>query len=111
MHEMGLAEDVLKKLLKAANEQKIGKLRKASVNIGETRITDKEEFFDLFRQIAKGTPADGVDLHVTIMPLMAFCNKCSKDFSAKEMKPGCPKCDGVDFKIVSGKEVLVTEVN
>jgi hydrogenase nickel incorporation protein HypA/HybF len=111
MHEMGLAEDVLKKLTAAAKDTKLTKLKKASVNIGETRITDKEEFFELFRQISKDTPADGVDLKVTIMPLMAFCNSCKKGFSAMQMDSGCPHCNAVDFKIVSGKEVLVTEVN
>jgi hydrogenase nickel incorporation protein HypA/HybF len=110
MHEMGLAKDVLRKLLHDASAKKISKIKEAKVNIGETLITDKEEFFELFKDISKGTPAEGMKLNVRISPLMAFCNKCSKDFSTKAMTNGCPTCSGSDFKIVSGKEIIVEEV-
>jgi len=110
MHEMGLAKDVLRKLLEAADKSGINLIHSAKVNIGETLISHKEEFFELFGQISKGTAADGIDLKVTVIPLMAFCNGCKAKFSAKEMKSGCPKCDSGDFKIVSGKEIMITEV-
>jgi hydrogenase nickel incorporation protein HypA/HybF len=110
MHELGLAKDVLRKVLEAANSKKLSKVAQADVNIGETLITDKEEFFELFNQVSKGTPADGVKLNVTIMPLMAFCRSCEHKFKASEMGAGCPKCEGTDLKIVSGKEIVIKDV-
>ena len=110
MHEMGLAKDVLRKILEEADKRKLRRISRAYVNIGETLITDKEEFLQLFKDISVGTPVEGLELNVTIMPLMAFCKSCSKDFSAKEMKKGCPGCESNDFKIVSGKEVIIKEL-
>jgi hydrogenase nickel incorporation protein HypA/HybF len=110
MHEMALAQDVLRKVLKAAAETKLQKVSLVKVNIGETRVSDKAELVELFAQVSKGTAADEAKLIVTVMPLMAFCKSCKKDFSAGEMKKGCPKCESEDFEIVSGKEVLITEI-
>jgi len=110
MHEMGLAKDVLRKILEEAGNKKLRRIKSADINIGETLITDKEEFLELFKDISIGTPAEGLELNVTIMPLMAFCNSCSKEFTAKEMKKGCPHCESTDFKIVSGKEVVIKEL-
>jgi hydrogenase nickel incorporation protein HypA/HybF len=110
MHEMGLAKDVLRKLLQEASAKKISKIKEAKVNIGETLITDKEEFFELFKDVSKGTPAEGMKLNVRISPLMAFCNKCTKEFAAREMSSGCTGCGENDLKIVSGKEIIVEEV-
>jgi hydrogenase nickel incorporation protein HypA/HybF len=110
MHELALAKDVLRKILEEASKKGLSKVTAAKVNIGETRITHSEEFHELFNDIIKGTPAEGLKLNVRITPLMAFCNKCSHNFKAREMKNGCPKCSSGDFHIVSGKEVIVEEV-
>ncbi len=110
MHEMGLAKDVLRKVLEAAALKKISRIKVADINIGETLITDKEEFFELFGQVSKGTAAEGVKLNVTIMPLTAFCKSCKHEFKAKEMGSGCPKCSGSDFHIVSGKEIMIKDL-
>jgi hydrogenase nickel incorporation protein HypA/HybF len=110
MHELGLAKDVLRKILEASQKLGLKTVKFADVNIGETLISHKEEFMELFGQISKGTPADGVELKITIMPLMAFCKNCRHDFKAKEMKQGCPHCDSSDFKIVSGKEIVIKEL-
>jgi hydrogenase nickel incorporation protein HypA/HybF len=110
MHEMGLAKDVLRKVLEEAAKKGLKKIVSAKVNIGETRITDQEEFHSLFKDITKGTIAEGMQLFVRITPLMAFCNKCSHNFKATEMKNGCPKCESGDFHIVSGKEVIIEVV-
>jgi hydrogenase nickel incorporation protein HypA/HybF len=110
MHELGLAKDVLQKILDCADELGFSKIRSADVGIGETLISHKEEFHELFNQISKGTPADGVSLKVTIIPLTASCNECGNEFKAKEMKVGCPKCQSNDLKIVAGKEILIKEL-
>ena len=75
MHEMGLAKDVLRKILDGAHKLGIKQLSSAEVNIGETLISDREEFLELFDQVSKGTLAEGIELKTTIMPLMAFCKR------------------------------------
>ena len=110
MHELGLAKDTLRKILEGAHKLGFQKVRLADINIGETLITDKEEFLELFSQVSKGTPAEGVELKLTIMPLMAFCKSCKTEFKAKEMKKGCPTCEAEEFKIVSGKEIVIKEL-
>jgi len=107
---MGLAKDVLRKILDGAHKLGLKSISSAEVNIGETLISDRQEFLELFKQVSAGTPAEGMEIKTTIMPLMAFCKKCNVEFTPKQMKMGCPECDTLDFKIVSGKEIVIKEL-
>jgi hydrogenase nickel incorporation protein HypA/HybF len=111
MHELGLAEDVLRLLKDEAKTRGIVKLQRARVAIGETLITDQAEFLELFSTISTGSPAEGIKLEIEISPLKAVCSGCKKDFSPKDLRFDCPSCGSTDIKVSSGREIVIRDIS
>jgi hydrogenase nickel incorporation protein HypA/HybF len=110
VHELHLAQDVLQKILAEASKSGLNKISNAKVSIGETLITDPPEFEEIFADIAKGTPAEGVDLNVAIRPLLAVCGKCHQDFDSAQLRFDCPHCGSLDVKLTSGTEIEIVDL-
>ncbi|MFA4966941.1 MAG: hydrogenase maturation nickel metallochaperone HypA [Candidatus Margulisiibacteriota bacterium] len=110
MHELGLAEDVLKLLKEEAQKKGLAKLEFAKVSIGETLISDPPEFKEIFSMISTGSPAEGVRLEIEITPLKAICADCKKDFNPKNLRFDCPNCGSTNIKVASGREIIVKEI-
>lgn len=110
MHELGLAQDVLHKLLEEGTRRGLAKLSLAKVNIGETLISHPQEFRELFTNLAKGTVAEGIDLQLEILPLKAVCGKCHKGFDSEKIRFDCPHCGSMDVKLTSGTEIEIVDL-
>jgi hydrogenase nickel incorporation protein HypA/HybF len=107
-HEIGLAEDILRKVLRLAGSKGIKKISRASISVGEFYLARPEQIAHSFQMVSRGTPAEGAKLNITISPLKARCSSCKKEFELSSQK--CPSCGGVGIEIVSGKELLVERV-
>jgi hydrogenase nickel incorporation protein HypA/HybF len=110
MHELGLAEDVLRKIKDEAKKKQSTKVSWAIVEIGETLITDPPEFKELFATIALGTVAEGAQLELEIKPLRAECATCQKGFDPKALRFDCPHCGSTDIRVVAGREIIVRDL-
>jgi hydrogenase nickel incorporation protein HypA/HybF len=110
MHELHLAQDVLKKIEEEAQSRGLKKAAFAKVQIGESRITDPPEFKEILANISKGTVADGMQLELEIIPLLALCASCHNEFSSAAPRLDCPHCGSTDIRITSGKELLIADL-
>ncbi|MFH1710240.1 MAG: hydrogenase maturation nickel metallochaperone HypA [bacterium] len=107
MHELGLAEDILRKIKDEARSRGLSKVSYAKIKVGETLVTDRPELEQLFSMISTGTVAEGVKLDIVISPLKAVCGSCKKEFNPKVMRFDCPSCGSGSIQISSGKELLI----
>lgn len=110
MHELHLAQDVLKIILKEAEARGLEKIVCAKVKIGESRITDPPEFKELLAKISVGTKAESLRLELEIVKLRAFCNNCQNEFSSDTPRLDCPYCGSTDIVISAGQELLVVDL-
>jgi hydrogenase nickel incorporation protein HypA/HybF len=110
MHELGLAEDILRKIKEEAKAKNLAKVSYAKIRVGETLVTDQPELIELFSMISTGTPAEGAKLDIVISPLKAVCGSCKKEFNPKVIRFDCPGCGSASINIVSGKELLIEEI-
>lgn len=110
MHELHLAQDVLKVIKQEAKEKGLPKVSSGTIKIGESLITHPQEFMELFGQIGKGTIAEGIKLKLEILPLRALCTSCKKEFDTKEPRFDCPHCGSTDIKLSSGKELYIEDL-
>jgi hydrogenase nickel incorporation protein HypA/HybF len=110
MHELHLAQDVLKKIEAEAENQGLNKVAFAKVKIGESRITDPPEFKEILTEISKGTVAEGMCLELEIIPLKALCANCKREFGSSSPRLDCPSCGSTDIRISSGKELLIADL-
>ncbi len=110
MHELGLAEDILRKIKEEARIRGLSKVSYAKIRIGETLVTDQPELVELFSMISAGTPAEGTKLDIVISPLKSVCGNCKKEFNPKVIRFDCPGCGSNSINIASGKELVIEEI-
>ncbi|MFA5876555.1 MAG: hydrogenase maturation nickel metallochaperone HypA, partial [Candidatus Margulisiibacteriota bacterium] len=101
MHEIGLAEDILKKALPLAQKMGLKKISALKVLAGETLLIHPDEFEQAFSMVAANTLAKGAKIELTISPLKAACAKCGSEFSGKTFSPTCQKCGSTNINIMS----------
>jgi hydrogenase nickel incorporation protein HypA/HybF len=107
LHELGLAEDVLKKIKEEAQKRGLSRLTYAKVRIGESLITDPPEFKEIFSTISASSVAEGMELDLEIVPLKAACSDCKKEFNSQAFRLDCPNCGSTNIEISSGKELQI----
>lgn len=105
MHELHLAEDILRKIKeKAEAEEKVSLIK---IALGQSRFTHLEELRELLAQISKDTVADGARIEFEIIPVKTACADCKTEFSPKTLRLDCEKCGSTHIQVVSGNELNV----
>ncbi|MEN8235077.1 MAG: hydrogenase maturation nickel metallochaperone HypA [Actinomycetota bacterium] len=108
MHEVGIARNVIDAALAAVPED--GVLRGVTVSIGPLSAVVADSLRFGFEVASKDTPAEGAELEILEVPLIAHCEACEADRTlADPALLRCPTCNG-GVTVVSGSETLVTSV-
>ena len=110
MHELHMAEDVLRRIKEKAAEKGLSKVSSAKVRLGASLVSDLPELKGLLADISKGTVAEGAKIKIELVPVKAACRKCGAAFDPKELRLDCPKCGSTDIGLTSGKELIVEEM-
>jgi hydrogenase nickel incorporation protein HypA/HybF len=110
MHEMGLAQDIIRNALPLAQAKGLEKISQLKVKAGETLLIHPEEFDHAFAHVSQGTIAEGARVELEISPLRAQCQGCGSEFKGKELRLDCPQCGSNNIQIVSGKELEILEI-
>lgn len=109
MHELHLAEDILRKIKEKASQEGKETLSFVKVGIGQSRFTHIEELKELLHAISKETVAAGAKIEFAVIPLKSICADCKKDFNPKELRLDCPNCGSTNIKLTTGHELVIEE--
>lgn len=110
MHELGIAQSIIDIALRVLNQHGGGKIARITIQAGELRSIIKEQLQFCFAFAAQDTPAEGAQLEVEVIPLMAFCKACRKGFRVRNLDFHCPDCRGSSTDILQGKELRVLDL-
>jgi len=112
MHELSIAEQLLKIIFKNAEQAGVKKVYHVNIRIGEHSgiVTDSLEF--AFDVLSRGKITEGAELHIEIVKPEFICNKCgwrgtsiNSDYSHFLL---CPRCGESDVCIQGGRELEIT---
>jgi hydrogenase nickel incorporation protein HypA/HybF len=106
MHELHLAEDILRKIMEKAEELDKKDITGAKLGLGASRFTHLEELLELFNDIS-----GGIKLELDVIPVKTACAKCQAEFNPKIMRLDCEKCGSTDIQMVSGNELIVKQIS
>ncbi len=110
MHELGITENILSIVLSHGEEKDAKKILKISLKIGEmTQIVDECIRF-YFDQLSEGTIAQGAKLVVENVPIRVRCTNCGNIKEAPDYNFNCPSCGNICIEFVSGRELLVEDI-
>jgi hydrogenase nickel incorporation protein HypA/HybF len=105
MHELHLAEDILRKIKEKAQAEAKAKVAYAKIGLGQSRFTHLAELLELFADIS-----GGIKLEIDIIPVRTACAECKTEFAPKTMRLDCEKCGSTNIQMVSGNELIVKEL-
>ena len=57
-----------------------------------------------------GTMLENTSLEIEILTAKAVCRGCGKTFPVKTSKGICPRCEGADCEVISGREFMIKEI-
>ena len=108
MHELGIAKNLFEIVLQNAKKNKLIKITKISIKLGEASGI-KEDFLkhSFIDHLFPNSIAAGCNLEIVNEKVAAICKKCSQGFTPKEMFLCCPSCSNRSIEIISGKDVYV----
>ncbi len=133
MHELALADAVVKAAVKAADEQGIEKIERIVVGVGELQQIDSELFrYSLTSVLGTADPrVTGVEFDVRDVAVAFACRACGTPFGRSELEAvgnetaleaihlvpelahayvRCPSCGSPDFEVTAGRGVLLERI-
>ncbi len=113
MHELAVTKSILSVVLNHTAQHGGSQVLRIHLVIGEMRNLEEDWIQRYFDYIAKGTPAQGAAIQVTKKPVAFGCKACGKTFPADlhtTQKLVCSHCGSFEYDLVSGRELLVDQV-
>ncbi len=110
MHELGIVMNVISTVEKFAKQNNVTKIDTLVLQIGELSSMIPRYIEACFPAAVEGTIMQDTKLKIEVMPGNALCHGCQTVFNLIEHKQVCPKCGGVEWEILSGKEFNIKEI-
>ncbi len=110
MHEMSIAEGLIRTVLAAADECGARRVERVELETGQMRLVVPEAMRMAWEVISEGTIAADSELIVTEVPMEARCRKCGRQFAPQINDYLCPDCGQADVDIVAGDDIILKSV-
>lgn len=107
MHEMALAESVLRIVEEQAQTHNYSRVRTVWLEIGRLSHAEPDAIRFCFDAVAKGTMIEGAALEIDRAPGEAWCQVCAKAVPVSSLADACPECGGFGMKVTGGDELKV----
>jgi len=107
MHELSLAQEIIKILEEQIGLHRVTKVHMVKVKVGKLMSVVPSSLLFCFEIASQGTKLEGVKLEIEEIPVRCFCQRCRKEFIVESFVFSCPKCQGTDLKQISGNEFYI----
>jgi hydrogenase nickel incorporation protein HypA/HybF len=109
MHEIAIVESIIDIISTEMKKHNMTRVETIKLRIGEMSNIMPDALTFGFEVLSKGTPLENAKLIIENVPIRGQCKDCDTEFTIKDMIDICPKCGGISFKIISGKESEIVE--
>jgi hydrogenase nickel incorporation protein HypA/HybF len=110
MHEMSLADGVLRLIEDSAKVNRFSRVKTVWLEIGEMAGVEAEAMRFCFDAVVKGTLADGARLEIIATEGRGRCFSCGKTVPIQLRYDPCPLCGGYPVEPTGGLEMRVKEL-
>ena len=107
MHEMAIAQSILKIVLNSAQQNSATKVKTVRIRAGELRGIVQSQLSFLFDFVTKDTIAEGAALVIKRLPVLLKCRRCDTEYEPPEQPWLCPQCGGYAGELLQGQELLI----
>lgn len=86
------------------------KVNRLVIQIGELSDVIPDAVKMCFPMCIEGTMLDGASLEIETIPAIGVCRQCSNKYNLIEHEFKCPKCQCEHWEIITGRELLIKEI-
>ncbi len=111
MHELPITESILNIALRHAQQAAATRITDLHLVIGKLSyvVDDSVQFY--WDMIAKGTIAEGAQLHFQRVPAEMLCLDCNHRYAPDDETLACPNCQSVRVKVAAGDEFRLESID
>lgn len=110
MHEMSLADGVLRVIEDSAKASHFFRVKTVWLEIGALAGVETEAMRFCFDAVMKDTLADGARLEIITPEGRGLCLACGKTVVIQQRYDNCPECEGFPVEPTGGLEMRVKEL-
>jgi hydrogenase nickel incorporation protein HypA/HybF len=108
MHEMGIAQELVRIALEALPQDlKDPKVATLNLRIGKLAAVVPHSLTFCFEIITKDTPLEHARLDIETVPVVIRCNTCGRQWEADTPVFRCPDCENGQVSLISGREIEI----
>jgi hydrogenase nickel incorporation protein HypA/HybF len=110
MHEVALAEGVLRIVMEAARSNAAARVSTVRIELGALAHVEPEALAFCFDAVTRGSVAEGARLDISRPAGTAWCMPCSAKVPVARLGDACPHCGSYQLQVLEGEEMRVTEI-
>lgn len=107
MHELSVTQGIMRIVEAEAKKNNVKKVLSIKLMVGQLSGVMPQLIQDYFELVAMDTVVEGAKLIIERVPATIKCLDCEEVSPIDRMKLRCPKCNGIEVKIVTGKEFYI----
>ncbi len=108
MHEYSVGYEIVKTVLKNANEHRAISVTKIRIEIGELTLINIDQIKFWITELLKGTIAEKAKVTIKIIKPKVVCEKCGNKMNFLSFQ--CSECKGNQLRVLRGKECNVKSI-
>lgn len=110
MHEMALAESVIRIVERTARDAGVDRIGLVRLEIGALSHVEPRALEFAFQAVSVGSLAEGAALEIDRPPGKAWCHDCGTTVEIGQLGEACPRCGGYKLQISGGDELRVKDM-
>ena len=107
MHEIGIAQEVLRIIEEQARAYGSGAVRSARLSVGALSGVVPESLAFALEVCAKGTRAEGMKMVIRNVPARGICRGCGHEWDFAPGQMECPACRAGEIRLSGGDDLRV----
>jgi hydrogenase nickel incorporation protein HypA/HybF len=107
MHEIAIVSSLFEIINRQVAEHRIEAISRVHLKVGELAALEPMTLTACFEVLAEGTAAQGAELVIETLPVLARCTPCGSTFRVVKYNFQCPDCRGDTVELVGGKELYI----
>jgi len=110
MHELSVTENILKIVLRHAQDNQAKQVVQIHLVIGQfaSIVDDSVQFY--WDIVSQGTIAEGARLHFKRIPAELVCQDCQRQYTPTQDELACPSCNSIRVTLVRGDEFYLEAI-
>jgi hydrogenase nickel incorporation protein HypA/HybF len=110
MHEVALAEGVLRIVEDAARAHAAARVHTVRLELGALAHVAPEALAFCFDAVTRGSVAEGAKLEIARAAGAAWCMPCCARVPLERLGDACPHCGSYQLQVLAGDEMRVSEI-